>query len=157
MLTQDEAERLIAMEKRLEDPLGFMDMPLPGSDMTIRLISDDGAETFYLDARHGRNRRGEWSPDRWKLQLRYGNTAVLVRLETGGPAHPNPQDAPNRRLARYARQRVETPHIQRYVEGSGKHGDGWAFPPPPEFTALDDIAVTWREFLQYCNITDVAW
>lgn len=156
MLTQDEAERLIAMEKRLEEPAGFPDFPLPGSDLTVPVVSIDGRERFLLDIEQGRRGHGEAFVNKWKLQLRYGNTAILVRLETGGPAHPNPQDAPNRRLARYARQRVETPHIQRYVEGSGKHGDGWAFPPPPEFTALDDIAVTWREFLQYCYITDVA-
>ena len=150
MLTQDEAERLIAMEKRFEEPAPFVYLPEPGADITIPLVSIDEQESFQLDIRQGRRRRVGQSSNGWMLQLRYG-PEVLVRLETSGPTHPNPDDAPNRRLSRYAGQRVETPHIQIYVEGADRP---WAFPPPGEFTALDDIVVTWREFLNYCNLIE---
>ena len=150
MLTQDEAESLIAIEKRFEEPVPFVYLPEPGTGITISLVSVDGQESFQLDIRQGRRRREGQSSNGWTLQLRYG-AEVLVRLETAGPTHPNPDDAPNRRLSRYAGQRIETPHIQIYVEGED---DPWAFPPPDEFTALDDIVVTWREFLSYCNLVE---
>lgn len=148
MLTQDEAERLIAMEKRFEEVVDFVYLPEPGQNLTIPLASLDGQESFLLDVRHGQLE--ESSPDKWRLQLRYGDE-VLVRFETGGPAHRNADDAPTRRLSRYAGQRIQTPHIQIYVEGQDRP---WAFPPPDEFTALDDIVVTWREFLDHCGVIE---
>ena len=150
MLTQDEAERLIAMEKRFEDALDFLYLPEPGENLTFSLVSLDGQESFLLDVRQGRLREGEPSFEGWRLQLRYANQ-VLARLETGGPTHTNPRQAPNRRLSSYAGHSVPTPHLQIYVEGER---DLWAFPPPPEFTALDNIVVTWREFLSYCNLIE---
>ena len=148
MLTQDEAERLIALEKRFEDAVDFMVLPKPGENLTIPLVSLDGQESFLLDVRHGQLE--ESFPDKWRLQLRHGDE-VLVRLETGGPAHRNADDPPTRRLSRYAGQRIQTPHIQIYVEGQDRP---WAFPPPDEFTALDDIVVTWREFLDHCSVIE---
>ena len=148
MLTQDEAESLIAIEKRFEDPVPFVYLPEPGDNLMIPLISIDGQESFLLDVRQGQLE--ESFPDKWRLQLRYGDE-VLVRLETGGPAHHNPDNPPNRRLSRYAGQKIPTPHIQIYVEGADRP---WAFPPPDEFAALGDIVVTWREFLGYCNIIE---
>lgn len=150
MLTQDEAERLIAMEKRFEDVVDFLLLPESGQNLTIPIASLDGQESFLLDVRQGRLREGEPPFEGWRLQLRYGNQ-VLVRLETGGPTHTNPKQAPNRRLSIYAGYRIPTPHMQIYVEGEHHL---WAFPPPPEFTALNNIAVTWREFLSYCNLIE---
>lgn len=149
MLAQDEAESLIAMEKRFNDTINFLYLPEPGENLTVPLVSLDGRESFLLDIRQGRS--GEASSNNWRLQIRHDHE-VLVRLETGGPAHRNPDDAPNRRLSRYAGQRIPTPHIQRYIEGQERP---WAFPPTDEFTALDEITVTWREFLSYCNIIEI--
>ena len=148
MLTQAEAESLIATEKRFEEPVPFIYLPEPGENLTFPLVSLDGQESFLLDVRHGRLE--ESSPDKWRLQLRYEDE-VLVRLETGGPTHTNPKQSPNRRMASYAGRQITTPHIQIYMEGEVRL---WAFPPPPEFTALDDIHVTWREFLRYCNLIE---
>ena len=150
MLTQDEAERLIALEKRFEDAVDFLLLPEPGQNLTIPLVSLDEQESFLVAVRRGRRQQDDPPYDRWRLQLRYGNE-VLIRLETGGPPHFNPDEAPSRRLSRYAGQLMQAPHIQIYVEGED---DPWAFPPPDEFTALDDIVVTWREFLGYCSIVD---
>ena len=149
MLTQDEAESLIAIEKRFEEPVPFVYLPEPGENLTFSLVSLDGRESFLLDIRRGRS--GELSSDNWRLQIRH-DQEVLVRLETGGPPHTNPESAPSRRLARYAGQYVPTPHMQRYMEGQTYP---WAFPPPSEFTKLDDIVVTWREFLDYCNLIEI--
>lgn len=148
MLKQAEAESLIAIEKRFEDTIDFLYLPEPGENLTFTLVSLDGQESFLLDIRQGQLE--ETTPDKWRLQLRYGDE-VLVRLETEGPEHRNPDDAPNRRLSRYADRRIPTPHIQMYIEGADRP---WAFPPSDEFTALDDIAVTWREFLDYCNVIE---
>ncbi len=149
MLTQTEAESLIAMAKRFQDTLDYLYVPGPGENLTFSLVSLDGRESFLLDVRHGQLE--ESSPDKWRLQLRYGDE-VLVRLETGGPTHTNSKQSPNRRLASYAGRQIPTPHIQIYVEGESRL---WALPPPSEFTALDDISVTWREFLSYCNLTEI--
>ena len=114
MLTQDEAERLIGMEKRFEDAVDFLLLPEPGQNLTFPLASLDGQESFLLDVRHGQLE--ESSPNKWRLQLRYGDE-VLVRLETEGPTHTNSKQSPNRRLASYAGRQIPTPHIQIYVEG----------------------------------------
>ena len=151
MLTQNEAERLIALEKRFDDMVDFVYLPEPGNDLVFPLASLDGQESFLLDVRQRRLREGDPSLEGWRLQLRYGNQ-VLVRLETEGPTHTNSKQSPNRRLASYAGWQIPTPHIQIYVEGENRL---WALPPPSEFTALDDISVTWREFLRYCNLIEI--
>ncbi len=138
------------MEKRFEDVVDFVYLPEPGQNLTILLVSLDGQESFLLDVRRGRRQHDDPPYDRWRLQLRYG-LEVLIRLETGGPPHLNSHSAPSRRLSRYAGQWVDTPHIQRYVEGEKFP---WAFPQPDEFTALDDIVVIWREFVGYCSIIE---
>jgi hypothetical protein len=145
MLTQAEADTLIAMKKhplRTNEEIHF---PFPGSTERIELVSADGRERFILDLERGR------LADKWKLQLRYRSTYILVRLDINGPGHLNPRNAPHRRLSRYAGRRIPTPHIQQYVEG---FGDNWALPLPQQFTDPSDVSITWREFLQYCNIVD---
>ena len=149
MLTQGEADSLFAMEKRFEDVVDFVYLPEPGRNLTIPLVSINERESFLLDVRHGQLE--ESSPNKWRLQLRYGDE-VLVRLETEGPTHTNSKQPPNRCLASYAGRQIPTPHIQIYVEGEYRP---WALPPPSEFTALDDISVTWREFLRYCNLIEI--
>jgi len=142
MLSQEEADALIGTEKEIEEE--GMELPPPGQTRTFNARSKDGRERFQIDIE-----RGRLDKDKWKMQLRYLGTEILVRLDIVGPAHPNPRNAPSRRLSEYEGRRIPTPHIQQYVEG---FGDAWAVPPPPQFTQLDDIAVTWGEFLKYCNI-----
>lgn len=85
-----------------------------------------------------------------EMQLRYRNIPILVRLDIGGPAHPNPRKALSRFLAEFEGLRMPTPHLQKYVEG---FGDSWAVPVPGEFSNLNDPLVTWEQFLIYCNVT----
>ena len=143
MLSQAEADDLIAMDKYLVNPSQSIIFPFPGQTEVLALESADGRERFQLDLERGGHTQ------RWKLQLRNRSVYILVRLEVGGPGHSNPKKAPNRYLSRYEGQRIPTPHLQRYVEG---FNDGWATPPPPAFTNIGDVATTWVEFLQYCNI-----
>ena len=143
MLTQAEADHLITIDKQFSDTRQSITFPSPRQTITASLESLDGRERFQLDIETGSLAK------RWKLQLRYRNTEILVRLDMGGPDHLNPANAPNRNLPTYAGKRIETPHMQRYVEG---YNDKWALPLPPQFAPLDDVNVIWREFLKYCTI-----
>lgn len=143
MLGQQEADDLIAMDKQLVDPRRMVQFPIPGSTEDIPLESLDGRERFQLDIECGRLN------DKWKLQLRYRSAYILVRLDIGGGGHRNPRNAPTGRLAQYEGKTINTPHLQRYVEG---YDDQWAIPVPPEFTNPNDIDITWRQFLNYCHI-----
>ena len=143
VLTQQEADTLIAMDKQLADPSTPVVFPFPGSTVTVPLSSLDGRERFQLDLECGR------ALPRWKLQLRNKSVYILVRADFGGPDHRNPPSAPSRRLAQYEGKRIPTPHLQRYVAG---YGDQWATPLPADFTDPVDRATTWIEFLAYCNI-----
>ena len=143
MLTQAEADHLITIDKQFSDTRQSITFPSPGQTITASLESLDGRERFQLDIETGRLTK------RWKLQLRYRSVEVLIRLDMGGPAHLNPANAPNRGLSAYEGKRIETPHIQQYVEG---YNDKWALPLPSQFDPIDDVNVIWREFLKYCNI-----
>jgi hypothetical protein len=52
-LTQDEADKLIAMEKRAVDQKEWL-FPSPGDRMAIPLISVDKRESFMLDVTRAR-------------------------------------------------------------------------------------------------------
>ena len=146
MLSQQQADELISIEKVME--VNTFEFPIPGETLTMLAQTVDGRERFQLDIERGRR-----NYSKWKMQLRYRHIDILVRLDIGGAAHPNPRKAPSRSLARYEGMRILTPHLQRYVEG---FGDAWAIPMPPEFTDPDDPLVTWVQFMLYCNVTQTA-
>lgn len=143
MLSQQRADELIAMEKLMAGDT--FDFPIPGETLTIPAQSLDGRERFQIDIE-----RGSRNLSKWKMQLRYRNIDILVRLDIGGPAHPNPRKAPSRFLAQFEGLRTPTPHLQKYVQD---FADSWAIPAPPEFTDLADQLVTWNQFMHYCNVT----
>lgn len=144
MLTQEEADSFLAMRKRVFG-VTTVDFPEPGKTVTLDLRSEDEREFFQLDIEHGRR-----ILEKWKLQLRYRETTILVRLDIGGSGHSNPDKAPNRQLSRYEGIVIPTPHLQQYVEG---YHDGWATPPlQQDFTNTNDVAVTWSDFLRYCQV-----
>ena len=143
MLSQRQADELISIEKVME--VNTFEFPIPGETLTMLAQTVDGQERFQLDIERGRR-----NYSKWKMQLRYRNIDILVRLDIGGPGHRNPRKAPSRLLAAYEGRSIPTPHLQRYVEG---FGDTWAIPMPPEFTDPDDPLVTWTQFMLYCNVT----
>lgn len=132
-LNQAEADRLIAVPKRVES-LAPVTLPDFGGKIAVPLVSLDARDTFILDIRRGRIdlRNGT-------NQLRTQQVIVLIRLDYNGPPHRNPDDI-----------EISSPHIHIYREG---WGDKWAYPLPLGiFTNLDDHWTTLQEFLTYCTI-----
>lgn len=133
VLTQAEADDLIAMKKQAEntDPLGLPDL---GGRIQAPLVSDDFKEKFILDISRGRINLVKGTN-----QLRSHQVIVLVRLDFGGPPHRNPDGA-----------EINCPHIHIYKEG---YADKWAYPlPDGVFSYIDDPWQALQDFMGYCNI-----
>jgi hypothetical protein len=132
-LSQEEADRLLVLEKRrTRDEAVFW--PNGGGKIAVPLVSIDGREEFMLDI-------GTSSIKLSKLmfQNRARTTAILVRLEIDGSPHRNPDDT-----------EVPCPHIHLYREG---FNDKWAFPVPSEhFRDLTDKYITLEDFMRFCHI-----
>jgi hypothetical protein len=134
ILTQAEADILIAMEKRSaqNEPVTLPDL---GGAISLPLVSADRREDFLLDLSRGRIdlRKGT-------NQARSRQVIPLVRLDYGGAPHRNPNG-----------EEIACPHIHIYREG---FGDKWAFPlPDGVFANLGDHWQTLHDFLAYCNVT----
>jgi len=129
MLTQQEAEKLIAMKKLF---LGNGTITLNESfNQTIPLISENKQEHFLLDLRQGRI-------DLKKLiyQNRYDEVIQLVRFESKG-VHENPDG-----------EIIRGAHIHIYKEG---YGDKFAF-PVKDFEDVEDVLKALTKFCEFCNI-----
>jgi hypothetical protein len=135
MLTQSEADALIAMGKSFVRPV-TISIP-PGTDQTHELIGDDKRERFLLDLW-----RGTLRLSKLKYQTRGRKVIVLVRLDIDGGPHTNPDGF-----------KLNGPHIHLYREG---YEDKWAYPiDPKEFSNVSDIYRAFEDFCQYCNIRDI--
>jgi hypothetical protein len=133
MLTQVEADGLIAMEKRFvqQVPISL----LPGVDETYDLIGEDPHERFQLDLGRGRIRRSKL-----KFQTRGRKVVVLVRLDVDGSPHTNPDGT-----------RLGETHLHLYRE---RYEDRWADPlNPAEFTNVSNMGQAFHDFCCYCRIT----
>lgn len=134
-LTQAEADELIALEKHRVDDREWL-YPHMGGKAIIPLASRDGRERFHLDLY-----RSRIVFSRSTFQNRARGVVVLVRLDTGGPPHRNPDFT-----------EVSAPHLHIYREG---YGDKWAIPVPRLYFAnLTDTWRTLRDFMQFCAIVD---
>lgn len=134
LLTQQEADSLIALEKHRTDDR-YWEFPQLGGRVAVPLQSVDGKEQFVLDLSRGRIdlRKGTY-------QSRARYTVVLIRLDFGGAPHRNPDG-----------EEIGCPHIHVYREG---FGDKWASPlPEGRFSNLNDAFVTLTEFMAFCNVT----
>lgn len=134
MLTQSEADALIAMKKRLVHGTHAVGVS-PGSDWTYELAGDDAEERFLLDLYRGRRRTAKL-----KFQTRARKVVVLLRLDLNGGPHTNPDG-----------ERLGGPHLHVFREG---YDDKWAF-------ALDhhefgDPADAPRSFADFCRLSQVA-
>lgn len=133
-LSQAEADALLVAEKH-RTTSERMRLPDGGGNLSVPLVSVDGAETFHLDISRGRINLAKG-----KFQNRARTTIVLARVDIGGASHRNPDDT-----------EVSCPHIHLYREG---FGDRWAFPVSREQFA--DPLDHWRtllDFMRYCNVT----
>lgn len=134
-LTQDEADKLMAMEKRAVDEKELL-FPPPGEGLAIELTSLDKRERFILDVT-----RSEIKLTKATYQNRARVAIILIRLDLGGPPHRNPDGA-----------EVPCPHLHMYREG---YGDKWAVPAPlATYADTLDLFATFEAFMEQCNVTD---
>lgn len=138
ILSQNEANRCLAMEKKVvsSEPI---EIPLTrGYKRKIELIGSDTKFTFVVDVQFGSRRNTR----KGKCQLRVRNSVRLLRLDYNGPVHSNPDDSV-----------VGGTHLHLYKE---RDSDRWAYEPPNNmFSDLYDNARTLQEFLTYCNVTNI--
>ncbi len=134
-LTQDEADKLIAMEKRSADAKEWL-FPAPGESVAMPLTSLDKRESFMLDVTRAQIRLTKAT-----YQNRARAAIVLMRLDLDGAPHRNPNG-----------EEVQCPHLHVYREG---WGDKWAVAAPvARYTDSSDLFSTFEAFMQHCNITD---
>lgn len=134
-LTQQEADELIALDKRCLDNQ-HLNYPDVGGVISVPLVSVDGRENFSLDLRRGRIDLLTGT-----YQNRGRQAVVLVRLDFGAAPHRNPDG-----------QEVASPHLHVYREG---FGDKWATPLPASlFPRPDDPFGTLDDFMRYCNVVE---
>lgn len=134
-VTQDEADKLMAMEKRSVEERDWF-FPVPGERIAIPLTSLDKRENFMLDVT-----RAQIKFTKATYQNRARAVIVLMRLDIDGPPHRNPDG-----------EEIACPHLHIYREG---FGDKWAMPAPVDrYTNTLDLFSTCDVFMQHCNITD---
>ena len=146
MLYQSEAEALIRLPKirKSDDRYGF---PLPGETLNIPIISQNGQENFLVDINRGRIQLIKCS-----YQERYQQAIILIRLDTNGPPHRNPDvvNVPLPYLKPHNGQTIECPHLHLYVEGFMER---WAIPAPIDnFLDTNDLYETLQDFFRYCYV-----
>ncbi len=135
ILTQSDADALLAMEKFKSDDVAYA-YPSSGGSVRIQLQSADKREMFTLDIT-----RNQVKLSKGTYQNRARGVAILARIDFGGAPHRNPDD-----------QELPSPHLHLYREG---FGDKWAMPLPPErFSDSGDPWLLLLEFMQFVNITE---
>ena len=144
-LTQDEANRLLKLEKAFTSGEVIEFQMSSAFQQTHDLHSRDRREQFLLDVERGGRTRA-----RLKFQTRARRTIVLARIDIGGKAHRNLDHYPHR-----PGERFTGVHIHLYREG---FGDRVAYLPEDlsEFRVpgiphdLDWLGA----FFDYCPIID---
>ena len=148
-LTEEEAIELFEMEKFPTD-----DMTLYiNENFTIDLESEDREEKFFISYHRASITL------KYTDQLRCRTHIPLLRLDIGGAMHTNPRISspclprdPFYDVHDHCIGRVflpGEPHIHFYREG---YDDRWAYPVPKEFTDLNDVLRTMKQFLAKCNV-----
>ena len=135
VLTQKEADALLAMEKHRTD-MAEREYPDLGGVVVVPLVSTDSRERFFLDLR-----RGRIDLHKGTYQNRARNVVILARLDFGGDPHRNPDGV-----------EIGSPHLHLYREG---FGDKWAIPAPLDrFSNLQDLWLTIEDFMLFCNVVE---
>ena len=133
LLTQEEGDALIAMEK-VPATKEMFDLPDLGGNVEFPLLSADQREEFVINFRRGRIKL-----DKRSHNMRGRRVVSLARLDLDGPGHRNPDDV-----------EVGPRHLHLYREGYGlkfafEIPDGW-------FRDLNDAFLTLEDFMRYCNV-----
>lgn len=136
-LTQQEAARLLAVEKHRADDTTY-EYPRSGGRVAIPLVSADGRDEFLLDIN-----RGSISLIKVSYQTRWRQIHGLVRLCLNGAPHRNPPDLGG--------ERVDCPHLHVYREGYGLR---YAAPVTDEdFPNVADLWAAFEDFLAFCVVS----
>ena len=131
-LTQQEADKLIGMDKFLTDTTNIT-LPIAGEKLTLDCFSLNKREEFVLDCF-----RGTIKLSKVTHQMRARKVVPLVRLDIDAAPHQNPDGT-----------EVGNTHLHIY---SADYADKYAVAVPNTFTNLADIAQTLIDFMKYCNI-----
>ena len=139
ILTQTEADRLLAIDKASENEVGEQ-YPNVGGKLQVPVVAVLGNETFFLNVTRSRTQTMKVS------YLTRDRTVVLLARLDFGPNHRNPDD-----------KIVGSPHLHLYKEGMG---DRWAYeldalPSGLSFsrpTDLGDTRAWFDAFLDFCRI-----
>ncbi len=148
-LTNKDVWKLIKLQKWLnsEDPITLTE----GIVHNYELQSNDHHNSFILDVRRGRIEL------KYTIQMRASTAIPLIRFDVGGP-HKNPNvkyhvepDDPFYVIHDkcIGMDFCDKPHIHIYREG---FEDRWAYPIDGLFDNKEDIELTFKDFLVYCNI-----
>jgi hypothetical protein len=139
VLTQSDADSLIAMPKRYEGPPGIRVMP--GTSEIYDVVGATGLvvpeERFILDLARGRRKS-----IKLKFQTRARKIVILVRLDLNSAPHTNPDGS-----------KVDGSHLHIFREG---FGDRWAQSiDPKRFSDPSDLTTSFREFCGFCRIANL--
>jgi len=134
-ITRDEADKLIAMEKKATDQTQWT-FPGPADRIVVPLTSFDRRENFLLDVT-----RYQIKLAKATFQNRARIVIILYRLDMDGAPHRNPDG-----------QEIPCPHLHVYREG---FGDKWAIPAPADkFREASNLFSTLDAFMDHCNIRE---
>ena len=137
VLTQQEADALLEMLKKLKQEEQAFIFPSPGEYKKLDLISEDGKYAFVVDV----NRKGYINiARRYTYQGRYQNAHILLRLDINGPEHRNPDGTV-----------LSGNHMHIYREGLE---DKFAVEIPNDIANPDDLCQTLIDFLVYFKTTN---
>ena len=132
MLTQQEADALLALEKHYLDKERFT-FPSPQDKLSIPVYSIDKREKFILDI----TRSGALLTKN-TFQTRARKVIPLVRLDIIGAPHRNPDG-----------EEIACPHLHLYKEG---YADQFAISMPDIFGDVADTGNLLNKFMEYCKI-----
>jgi hypothetical protein len=131
-LTQNEADRLLKLEKHYRDDKQLI-FPTYGGKLHIPLCSDDAREEFIISIQ-----RSKIELRKNTFQTRTRKTIILARLDIAGPIHRNPDG-----------EEIICPHLHLYKEGDN---DKWAIPLPDFFNNPDNTWETLNDFMDFCAV-----
>lgn len=134
-ITNDTFNKLMQMKKKFNKTP--VDLPSRSQKVQLNVISDDEKENFIVDI----DRSGSIEI-KSKLQNRYSNNQILIRVEINSPPHTNPDGTTTSR-----------DHIHVYREG---YGLSWAYDLNliqwKLFDNLTNFNKVFIDFCYYCNI-----
>ena len=138
-MTKEKAQELIQVMKLLLKK-GIYELPKQGTVDKLPLQSlQSSRDRFDVII----NRKARIDPKKYTLLLHFSEEDLL-RIDVSGTDHHNPDGSI-----------VPCPHIHMRTKDEGRW-DRYAYDLPAIFGDADDCATTVRDFLQYCNTSNIS-